>query len=110
MATLGELLFYIATQQQDSGSASVSDTSAAWGITPATIQAVARLLRPGEDEVCQHYAVKTIENICSQGGEWAAKFANQVRAAVKQFMTQCALAPHAQQCIFGRVLHRLLTT
>jgi hypothetical protein len=78
MATLGELLFYIATQQQDSGSASVQDTSSAWGITPATIAAVVRLLKPGEDEVCQHYAVKTIENICSQGGEWASKFAVQV--------------------------------
>ena len=80
MATLGELLFYIATQQQDSGSASVQDTSSAWGITPATVAAVVRLLKPGEDEVCQHYAVKTIENICSQGGEWASKFAVQVRA------------------------------
>ncbi|WIA17198.1 hypothetical protein OEZ85_014081 [Tetradesmus obliquus] len=77
MATLGELLFYIATQQQDSGSASVQDTSSAWGITPATVAAVVRLLKPGEDEVCQHYAVKTIENICSQGGEWASKFAVQ---------------------------------
>ncbi len=25
-----------------------------------------RLLKPQEDEVAQHYAVKTIENICSQ--------------------------------------------
>ena len=33
-----------------------------------------RLLRPQEDEIAQHYAVKTIENICSQGGDWAAKF------------------------------------
>jgi hypothetical protein len=82
MATLGELLFYIATQQQDSGSASVQDTSIAWGITPATIAAVVRLLKPGEDEVCQHYAAKTIENICSQGGEWASKFAVQVCAAI----------------------------
>lgn len=24
-----------------------------------------------------HYAVKTVENICSQGGEWAARFATQ---------------------------------
>lgn len=79
MATLGELLFYVATQQQDSGSASVADTSEAWGITCDTISAVTRLLGPSEDEVCQHYAVKTIENICSQGGEWAGKFAQQVR-------------------------------
>lgn len=33
-----------------------------------------RLLKPQEDEVTQHYAVKTIENICSQGGDWAASF------------------------------------
>lgn len=81
MATLGELLFYVATQQQDSGAASVADTSEAWGITCDTINAVTRLLGPSEDEVCQHYAVKTIENICSQGGEWAGKFAQQVRRA-----------------------------
>ncbi|KIY93390.1 hypothetical protein MNEG_14572 [Monoraphidium neglectum] len=74
MATLGELLFYIATQQQDSGAGSVADVSAAWGISSATTGGVVRLLRPGEDEICQHYAVKTIENICSQGGEWAATF------------------------------------
>lgn len=82
MSTLGELLFYVATQQQDSGGCSVDDASQAWGITPDTITAVAHLLRPGEDEVCQHYAVKTIENICSQGGEWAGKFARQVRRVV----------------------------
>lgn len=82
MATLGELLFYVATQQQDSGAASVADTSEAWGITSGTIQAVTRLLRPNEDEVCQHYAIKTIENICSQGGEWACKFAQQVCASL----------------------------
>lgn len=79
MATLGELLFYIATQQQDSGGGSVADVSAAWGITSATTGGVTRLLKPGEDEICQHYAVKTIENICSQGGEWAATFSTQVR-------------------------------
>lgn len=84
MATLGELLFYIATQQQDAaaaggggGGGTAQDTAAAWHITPATIAAVARLLRAGEDEVAQHYAAKTIENIASQGGDWSAKFATQ---------------------------------
>lgn len=78
MATLGELLFYVATQQQDSGASSVGETCSVWGINAATIAAVVRLLRPAEDEVCQHYAIKTIENICSLGGEWARKFAQQV--------------------------------
>jgi hypothetical protein len=77
MATLGELLFYISTQQPDCGS--VSDLSAAWGISSATIAGVVRLLKPGEDEVCTHYAAKTIENISSNGGDWAAVFSTQVR-------------------------------
>ena len=29
----------------------------------------------------QHYAVKTIENVVSQGGEWAARFASESVAA-----------------------------
>lgn len=42
------------------------DVAAAWGVTPATLIHVTRLLKPSEDEVTQHYAVKTIENISSQ--------------------------------------------
>lgn len=48
-----------------------------WGVTPAILISVTRLLKPSEDEVAQHYAVKTIENVSSQGGEWAARFATQ---------------------------------
>lgn len=70
MATLGELLFYVATQQQDT-----SQTSQ-WHVSATTITQVGRLLKPGEDEVAQHYAVKTIENIGSQVGEWAKRFAS----------------------------------
>lgn len=81
MATLGELLFYMATQQQDSGAASVAEVSAVWGINESTVAGVAALLRRGEDAIAQHYAVKTVENICSQPGEWAAKFAVPVRGS-----------------------------
>ncbi len=35
---------------------------------------MASVLRQGEDDVTQHYALKTIENIASQGGEWATRF------------------------------------
>jgi serine/threonine-protein kinase ULK4 len=52
-------------------------THGPWQINSGTISAVVRLLKPQEDEVAQHYAVKTIENICSQGGDWAAKFASE---------------------------------
>ncbi|KAL3147840.1 hypothetical protein ABBQ32_002563 [Trebouxia sp. C0010 RCD-2024] len=70
MATLGELLFYVATQQQDA-----SQTSQ-WQVPANTIVQVGRLLKPGEDETAQHYAVKTIENIGSQAGPWAQRFAS----------------------------------
>lgn len=46
-------------------------------VSPNTTSAVVRLLKPGEDEITQHYAVKTIENIASQnreGNEWGARF------------------------------------
>ncbi|PNH11471.1 Serine/threonine-protein kinase ULK4 [Tetrabaena socialis] len=84
IATLGELLFYIATQQQDNaaaaagaGGAAPADPTVVWGITGNTYAQVMRLLKDKEDEVAVHYAVKTVENICSQGGEWAARFATQ---------------------------------
>ena len=81
MATLGELLFYVATQQQDAALADPPvDVAAAWGIVPGTLTAVTRLLKPSEDEIAQHYAVKTIENISSQGGDWTVRFATQARA------------------------------
>ena len=44
-ATLGELLFYVATQQQDSGAGSVVAVAGAWGIGAPTAAGVARLLR-----------------------------------------------------------------
>lgn len=81
MATLGELLFYVATQQQDAALADPPvDVATAWSIVPGTLTAVTRLLKPSEDEIAQHYAVKTIENISSQGGDWTVRFATQARA------------------------------
>ncbi len=46
MACLGELLFYIATQQE-------SSTRSAWSVSSSTIGAVARTLEPGQDEITQ---------------------------------------------------------
>ena len=39
----------------------------------------------------QHYAVKTIENVVSQGGEWAARFASE---AVAADLLRCACLTH----------------
>ena len=46
----------------------------AWQIPASTVGTVTRMLRQGEDEIAQHYAVKTMENIASHGGEWASRF------------------------------------
>eukprot|EP00891_Asterochloris_glomerata_P004830 jgi/Astpho2/4830/e_gw1.00068.1.1_t len=87
MASLGELLFYVATQQQvchwQPGGMVGSDpnVSSAWHVPSAILAQVQRLLKPGEDEIAQHYAVKTLENIASQGGDWAARLASAEAAA-----------------------------
>ncbi|EFJ24969.1 hypothetical protein SELMODRAFT_100105, partial [Selaginella moellendorffii] len=69
MASLGELLFYIATQNGGFDFLLFS-----YQVPSTTIALVASILRKGEDDVTQHYALKAIENISSQGGEWAARF------------------------------------
>lgn len=62
MATLGELLFYIATQQQDSaagaGGSSANAVAEAWGITSSTISLVARCVQ----KECVIYG-----KVCSKG-------------------------------------------
>ena len=101
-ATLGELLFYIATQQHEAAeakekkerrlksnnpkspdgdatraAAAAAAAASAWKIPASTVGVVLRTLRAGEDEIAQHYAVKTVENIVSHGGEWALKFCTE---------------------------------
>jgi hypothetical protein len=69
LCALGELLFYIATQKQEDGvdAAETKDgVFGAWIVTPATLRLVQNCLRPDEDDIVRHYAVKTIENIFSQ--------------------------------------------
>lgn len=41
------------------------------------ISLVSSVLRKGEDDMTQLYALRTIENICSQGGHWVARFTSQ---------------------------------
>ncbi|XP_010245352.1 PREDICTED: serine/threonine-protein kinase RUNKEL [Nelumbo nucifera] len=84
MAALGELLFYISTlndQAKDSNppeSPSKDSRSASgWQVPSPVISLVSSILRKGEDDVTQLYALRTIENICSQGGDWAARFTSQ---------------------------------
>ncbi|KAK7827561.1 serine/threonine-protein kinase runkel [Quercus suber] len=84
MAALGELLFYISTQNDqtrennppESPSKDYKSTSG-WQVSNSLISLVSSILRKGEDDMTQLYALRTIENICSQGGHWGARFTSQ---------------------------------
>ncbi|KAL9810783.1 putative serine/threonine-protein kinase RUNKEL ULK-ULK4 family [Arabidopsis thaliana] len=83
MAALGELLFYISTQNEHKDfkppeSPSKETRSASgWQVSNALISLVSSVLRKGEDDLTQVYALRTIENICSQGAYWATRFSSQ---------------------------------
>ncbi|XP_076927119.1 serine/threonine-protein kinase RUNKEL-like [Bidens hawaiensis] len=81
MAALGELLFYISTQSDQPQAANPPEsplkenrTSSGWQVPNTLISLVTSLLRKGEDDITQLYALRTIENISSQGVYWAARF------------------------------------
>ncbi|KAE9455282.1 hypothetical protein C3L33_12826, partial [Rhododendron williamsianum] len=84
MAALGELLFYISTLNEHNKDGNPPESpskdikfSSGWQVSSALISLVSSLLRKGEDDATQLYALKTIENICSQGSNWASRFASQ---------------------------------
>ncbi|KAG2395804.1 Serine/threonine-protein kinase [Vigna angularis] len=85
MAALGELLFYISTQNADckdnnqleSPSKDNRTTTYGWQVPNSLISLVSSMLRKGEDDITQLYALRTIENICSQGGFWVGRLASQ---------------------------------
>ncbi|KAF2311011.1 hypothetical protein GH714_019041 [Hevea brasiliensis] len=81
MAALGELLFYISTQNEQSRDNNPPESPSkdnrftyGWQVPNSLISLVSSVLRKGEDDITQLYALRTIENICSQGGHWAARF------------------------------------
>ncbi|KAL2464016.1 Protein kinase family protein with ARM repeat domain [Forsythia ovata] len=83
MAALGELLFYISTldenrdnNPQESPSKD-NRPSSGWQVPNSLISLVSSVLRKGEDDLTQLYALRTIENISSHGGYWATRFTSQ---------------------------------
>ncbi|KAL3506782.1 hypothetical protein ACH5RR_032164 [Cinchona calisaya] len=84
MAALGELLFYISTQNEQLKMGNPPESpskdnrpSSAWQVSNPLISLVSSVLRNGEDDLTQLYALRTIENISSQGGYWATRFTSQ---------------------------------
>ncbi|KAH7436627.1 hypothetical protein KP509_05G028600 [Ceratopteris richardii] len=116
MATLGELLFYIATQSEVSPrSACGSDSAAkearptsAWQVPSTLVGQVTSILRKGEDDIAQHYALKTIENISSQGGDWAARFTNQAVLENLCYIFKASAKQESVRLTAGSCLVRLL--
>ncbi|XP_075506711.1 LOW QUALITY PROTEIN: serine/threonine-protein kinase RUNKEL-like [Primulina tabacum] len=84
MAALGELLFYISTlndnaldnKPQESPSRD-NRPSSGWQVPSSLISLISSVLRKGEDDLTQLYALRTIENISSHGGYWAIRFTSQ---------------------------------
>ncbi|GMJ02032.1 RUNKEL, EMBRYO DEFECTIVE 3013 [Hibiscus trionum] len=84
MAALGELMFYISTQNEQARDNNPFESpskdnkpASGWQVPNSLISLVSSVLRKGEDDMIQLYALRTIENICSQGGYWAARFTSQ---------------------------------
>ncbi|KAK6913819.1 Protein kinase domain [Dillenia turbinata] len=83
MAALGELLFYISTQNEHAGDSNPPESpskegrpSSGWQVPNSSILLVSSILQKGQDDMTQLYALRTIENICSRGAQWAARFAS----------------------------------
>jgi serine/threonine-protein kinase ULK4 len=81
MGTLGELLFYAATQHLEP--AIEGQPNEKWEIPPATIALVVGTIAPKQDELTQLYAVKTIDNIAAQSEEYAQTLARARASAAR---------------------------
>ena len=78
MATLGELLFYAATQAAEEAKPDGENGSQPhnrWPFPGHTALSIARMLRHADDEIAQHYGAKTVENVATAGGPMAEMLA-----------------------------------
>ncbi|KAM3755411.1 hypothetical protein ACB098_02G037300 [Castanea mollissima] len=115
MAALGELLFYISTQNDqtrdnnppESPSKDYKSTSG-WQVSNALISLVSSILRKGEDDMTQLYALRTIENICSQGGHWGARFTSQDVISNVSYIYRAAGKQESIRLTAGSCLVRLV--
>ena len=71
VASLGELLFYAATQLDDEA----AEGSACWEISENAVNMLVTCLHSGEDETVRFYACKTLENITAQSLSAGCAFA-----------------------------------
>lgn len=76
VASLGELLFYAATQLDD------EQADPIWEIPEVAVNMLVTCLAAGEDEVVRFYACKTVENITAQSISAGCSFATLKVAAL----------------------------
>ena len=69
VASLGEFMFYAATQLDD------EQADPVWSLNPIAIKSLVKALNQGEDEIVRFYACKTIENITAQSISAGCNFA-----------------------------------
>jgi len=69
---------------------------------------VASILRTGEDDVTEHYALKTIKNTASQGGEWAQCFTNNEVIKNLCYTFRASATPENLRATTGSCLLRMV--
>ncbi|KAL2341176.1 hypothetical protein Fmac_009116 [Flemingia macrophylla] len=115
MAALGELLFYISTQNADGKDNSQLEspskdnrTTYGWQVPNSLISFVSSILRKGEDDITQLYALRTIENICSQGGFWVGRLTSQDVISNLCYIYRAAGKQESMRLTAGSCLVRLV--
>ncbi|MED6121685.1 hypothetical protein PIB30_032454 [Stylosanthes scabra] len=116
MAALGELLFYISTQNADCSKDNIplespskdSRTTCGWQVTNALLSLVSSMLRKGEDDITQLYALRTIENIFSQGGLWVGRLSSQDVISNLCYIYRAAGKQESMRLTAGSCLVRLV--
>ncbi|KAL5782387.1 hypothetical protein ACOSP7_007416 [Xanthoceras sorbifolium] len=115
MAALGELLFYISTQNDNARDNNPPEspskngrTAPGWQVPNSLISLVSAVLRKGEDDMTQLYALRTIENICSQGGHWVTRFTSQDVISNLCYIYRAAGKQESMRLTAGSCLVRLV--
>lgn len=115
MAALGELLFYISTQGEHNQDNNPPESPSkdgrhpsGWQVSSPLISLVSSLLRKGEDDLTQLYALRTIENVCSQGGQWSSRFTSQDVISDLGYIFKAAGKQESMRLTAGSCLVRLV--
>ncbi|KAM7279544.1 hypothetical protein ACFE04_006678 [Oxalis oulophora] len=115
MAALGELLFYISTQNEQPRDnnpleSPLKDNRSAsgWQVPNSVISLVSSVLRKGEDDIRQLYALRTIENVFSQGTYWVTRFTSQDVISNLCYIYRAAGKQESMRLTAGSCLVRLV--